>query len=171
MLGRIRDAVRILGGRAEFENPFAAMTKGEMYTEVARSLGKSEAETILGKSHSCSHVRFAAGTGYPPDTQCGVCFGCLVRRAAFHAARLADTATYLHKAIPRNKQPHHLRATADSEIRTVRYAGQVGVTVADVLSVGLPDEVDVETAVSVAQRGLAELAAIVDVEPDLQAIQ
>ena len=171
VLGRLRDDVRILGGRADFENPFAAMTKGEMYAEVAQSLGKKEAETILGKSHSCSHVRFAAGTGYPPHTQCGVCFGCLVRRAAFHAAGLADTATYLHTVIPKDKQPHHLRATAESEIRTVRYAGQVGVTAADVLSVGLPDEVDIETAVGIAQRGLAELAAIVDVEPDLRSVQ
>jgi hypothetical protein len=171
VLGRLRDAVRELGGRAEFENPFAAMTKGEMYAEVARSLGNGEAETLLGKSHSCSHVRFAAGTGFPPDTQCGVCFGCLVRRAAFHAAGLADTSTYLHRAISRNNQPHHLRITADSEVRTVRYAGQVGVTVTDVLSVGLPDEVDVEAAVGVAERGLAELAAIVDVEPDLRAVQ
>ncbi len=171
VLARVRDAARILGARAEFENPFASMTKGEMYAEVGASLGKQEAEKILGMSHSCSHVRYAQGTGYRPETQCGVCFGCLVRRAAFYAADLADTGTYLHKVIPKDQQPNHLRTTAESEIRTVRYAGQRGVTVADLLSVGLPDEVDIDQAVSVAQRGLAELTAIVDVEPDLQAVQ
>jgi hypothetical protein len=54
------------------------------------------------------------------ETQCGVCFGCLVPRAAFHAADMADTGTYLHKAIPTAQQPHHLRATAESEVRTVQ---------------------------------------------------
>jgi hypothetical protein len=147
------------------------MTKGEMYAEVATTIGKENAEKILGLSHSCSHVRYAQGTGFRPETQCGVCFGCLVRRAAFNAAGLADTATYLHKAIPKEDQPHHLRETAESEIRTVRYAGVRGINVADILSVGLPDDVDIDNAISVAQRGLAELAAVVDVEPDLQAVR
>jgi len=84
---------------------------------------------------------------------------------------MADTATYLHKVIPKADQPPHLQATAESEVRTVRYAGQRGLTMADILSVGLPDEVDLEVALGVAQRGLAELAAIVDFEPDLQAVQ
>ncbi len=171
VLSRLRDTVRLLGGRADFENPFAFMTKGEMYAEIATAIGKENAEKILGLSHSCSHVRYAQGTGFRPDTQCGVCFGCLVRRAAFNAAGLADTATYLHKAIPKEDQPHHLRETAKSEIRTVRYAGVRGINVADILSVGLPDDVDIDNAISVAQRGLAELAAVVDVEPDLQAVR
>jgi len=171
VLGRLRDAVGQLGGRVDFENPFASMTKGEMYAEAAAALGKENAEKILGLSHSCSHVRYAQGTGYPPETQCGVCFGCLVRRAAFNAAGLTDTATYLHKAIPKSAQPKHLQATAQSEIRTVRYAGARGINVADILSVGLPNDVDIDNAIGVAQRGLTELSAVVDVEPDLRAVQ
>ena len=171
VLSRVREAVRVLGGHADFENPFASMTKGEMYAEAATALGQANAEKILGLSHSCSHVRYAQGTGYRPETQCGVCFGCLVRRAAFNASGLADTTTYLHKAIPKGDQPQHLRTTAQSEIRTVRYAGARGINVADILSVGLPDDVDIDNAISVAQRGLTELAAVVDVEPDLQAVQ
>jgi 7-cyano-7-deazaguanine synthase in queuosine biosynthesis len=171
VLRRVRDAVHSLGGRAEFENPFASLTKGEMYSDAAAALGKENAEKILAMSHSCSHIRYAQGTGYPPETQCGVCFGCLVRRAAFHAADMTDATTYLHKAIPMAKQPHHLRATAESEIRTVRYAGQRGIDVADILSIGLPDDVVIDDAVSVSRRGLAELAAVVDVEPDLRAVR
>jgi 7-cyano-7-deazaguanine synthase in queuosine biosynthesis len=171
VLSHIRDAVRALGGRAEFENPFAALTKGEMYADAAAALGKEDAEKILAASHSCSHIRYAKGTGYPPETQCGVCFGCLVRRAAFHAASMTDTTTYLHKAIPTAQQPHHLRATAESEVGTVRYAGQRGVDAADILSIGLPADVVIDEALSVARRGLAELAAAVDAEPDLQAVR
>lgn len=171
VLSRVRETLRSLGGRTEFENPFASMTKGEMYADAAAALGKEDATKILVMSHSCSHIRYAQGTGYPPETQCGVCFGCLVRRAAFHAAGMSDTTTYLHKAIPTAQQPHHLRATAESEVRTVRYAGQRGIDVADILSIGLPHDVVIEDAVNIAMRGLAELAAVVDVEPDLQAVR
>lgn len=171
VLRRVRDAVHSLGGRAEFANPFSSLTKGEMYADAATALGEDDAKKILAMSHSCSHVRYAQGTGYPPETQCGVCFGCLVRRAAFHAADMTDTSTYLHKAIPPARQPPHLRATAESEVRTVRYAGQRGIDVADILSIGLPDDVSIDDAVSVAKRGLAELAAVVDVEPDLRVVR
>jgi len=122
-------------------------------------------------SHSCSHVRYAMGTGYPPETQCGVCFGCLVRRSAFHAVGMTDTTTYLHKVISADQQPPHLRETAQSEVRTVRYAGQRGISAAAILSGGLPDDVPVDAAVSVARRGLAELAAVVDAEPGLRTVR
>ena len=147
------------------------MTKGEMYADAAVVLGEDDAEKILATSHSCSHIRYALGTGYPPETQCGVCFGCLVRRSAFHSAGITDNTTYLHKVIPPDKQPHHLRETAQSEVRTVRYAGQRGIGIADILSIGLPDHVLIDDAVSVAKRGLAELAAVVDAEPDLRAVR
>lgn len=171
VLSRVRDAIHALGGRTEFENPFTALTKGEMYTEAASAVGKQNAEKILALSHSCSHVRYAAGTGYPPETQCGVCFGCLVRRSAFHAAGMTDNTIYLHEVIPADKQPRHLRETAQSEVRAVRYAGQRGIGMADILSIGLPDHVVIDDAVSVAKRGLAELVAVVDAEPDLRDLQ
>lgn len=171
VLSRVREALHALGGQTESENPFTATTKGEMHAEAAVALGKQDAEKILAMSHSCSHVRYAVGTGYRPETQCGVCFGCLVRRSAFHAVGMTDTTTYLHKAIPADKQPPHLQGTAQSEVRTVRYAAQRGISAAAILSIGLPDDVRVDDAVSVARRGLAELAAVVDAEPDLRAVR
>lgn len=61
-----------------------------MHAEAAAVLGKGDAEMILAMSHSCSHVRYAMGTGYSPDTQCGVCFGRLVPRFAFHASGMTN---------------------------------------------------------------------------------
>jgi hypothetical protein len=84
---------------------------------------------------------------------------------------MADTTTYLHKVIPADKQPPHLKATAESEVLTVRYAGQRGISAAAILSMGLPSHVPIDDAVSVASRGLAELAAVVDAEPDLRAVR
>jgi hypothetical protein len=170
VLSELQRAVEDVGGYHELNNPFESLTKGQMYSEVAHSLGGQDAEAILAMSHSCSHVRYAAGTGYPPATQCGVCFGCLVRRAAFLAAGLDDSTTYLNEAIARENQPRHLRTTADAEVRTVRYAGHRGVTAADLLAMGLPDDLALDDALDVAQRGLRELADVVDAEPDLVSI-
>lgn len=167
VLDRLGELVAATGGHNDLSNPFAYVTKGEMYREVAQALGEDEAAQLLSMTHSCAHVRWATGTGYPPDTQCGVCFGCLVRRAAFLAADLDDQTTYLHTAIkPRNQRPG-LRNAARQEILTVRYAGRRGIRPADLLSAGLPDDVALDEATDVANRGLRELAAIVDAAPDL----
>jgi 7-cyano-7-deazaguanine synthase in queuosine biosynthesis len=171
VLHGLQAVIQRVGGSAVFENPFASMTKGEMYKEAAELLGEKDASALLSMSHSCSHVRYAAGTGYPPETQCGVCFGCLVRRAAFLASGLHDSSIYLHKAIDAASQPAHLRATAASEIRTIRYAGRRGLTAADLLAMGLPEDLSVEDALEIARKGLSEFARVVDVEPDLVAIE
>lgn len=170
VLSRLHDAIVAIGGHADYANPFALMTKGEMYADAAASVGADAAATLLSASHSCSHVRFAIGTGLSPDTQCGVCFGCLVRRAAFLAADLPDGTTYLHAAVAPEKQPPHLTKTATAEVRTVRYAGRRGVKISDLLAMGLPPTLEVESAVDVAQRGLVELACVVDTLPDLKRI-
>lgn len=170
VLARLHSLVTTIGGQADFTNPFAFMTKGEMYADAASTLGADAAASILSTSHSCSHVRFAIGTGFSPDTQCGVCFGCLVRRAAFLAADLSDTTTYLHAVIPTKSQPRHLARTAAAEIGTVRYAGRRGVKVTDLLAMGLPPTFNIEAALDVAQRGLAELAQVVNTLPDLKRV-
>lgn len=167
VLGRLQRVITAVGGHGDLGNPFAAATKGEMYAEVAELLGKDEAGRLLSMSHSCAHVRWATGTGFRPDTQCGVCFGCLVRRSAFLAAGLEDRTTYLHAAIEPNLQASGLRQAARQEILTVRYAGSRGVTEADLLSMGLPDDVPLDEALDVANRGLRELAAVVDSAADL----
>ncbi|MDF1597075.1 MAG: hypothetical protein P1T08_13425 [Acidimicrobiia bacterium] len=167
VLNNIQRVTASLGGYGELANPFEKMTKGQMYTEVAGLLGAGPASKLLSMSHSCAHVRWATGTGLSPDTQCGVCFGCLVRRSAFLAAGLEDQTTYLHTAINPGSQPARLRSAARREILTVRYAGGRGVSAADLLSAGLPDHVLVGDALDVANRGLKELAAVVDILPDL----
>lgn len=170
VLDRLARIAGAIGGHGSLSNPFSAMTKGQMYREVADILGKDEAAKLLSKSHSCSHVRWAIGTGLPPETQCGVCFGCLVRRAAFHAAELDDQTIYLHTAIPSSGQPAVLRNAAREEVVTVRYAGKRGVRAGDLLSAGLPADVSLDDALHVASSGLDELAAVLDSASDLSKI-
>ncbi|MGQ0848255.1 MAG: hypothetical protein ACT4OP_03920 [Actinomycetota bacterium] len=171
VLNRLHRIAEAIGGHGTLSNPFSTMTKSQMYREAADTLGQDEAAKLLSKSRSCSHVRWAIGTGLPPETQCGVCFGCLVRRAAFHAAELDDHTTYLHSAVSSSAQPEALRKAAREEVLTARYAGKRGVSIADLLSAGLPADASVENALDVASRGLAELAAVVDCAPDLSRIK
>lgn len=170
VLDHLQRIAKAIGGNGTLSNPFSAMTKGQMYREAADTLGQDEAVKLLSKSHSCSHVRWAIGTGLPPETQCGVCFGCLVRRAAFHAAELDDQTTYLHTAIAPSDQPAVLRKAAREEVLTIRYAGKRGVNAGDLLSAGLPADVSLDEALDVASRGLDELAAVVDSASDLSEI-
>lgn len=170
VLARLERIVVDVGGHYAVENPFISSTKGAMFIEVARILGPDDAEKVLSLSHSCAHVRWATGTGLSPDTQCGVCFGCLLRRAAFHASGLRDQTEYLHTALPSNSQPEGLCRAASQEVRAVRYAGRRGVTAADLLSAGLPVGFSIDDAVDIASRGLEELSSVIDVTPDLARI-
>ena len=70
------------------------MTKGEMFALVVQEIGIDAASDYLSATNSCSHTD-ARYSGAPPGASCGVCFGCLVRRAAFAAAGVPDRTDYL----------------------------------------------------------------------------
>jgi hypothetical protein len=166
-LSDLRRITTGIGAHGELTNPFASMTKGEMFQETAGILGEQLATELLSSSHSCGHTRWAAGTGMKPDTQCGVCFGCLVRRAAFAASDLTDGTTYLHTAVPKKRQPDHLRRAARSEILTVQYAVERGARESDILAMGLPTGQSLDEALDVVTRGLNELSRLISTAPDL----
>jgi len=148
--------LRRLGLRVELSNPFEQLTKGEVYGSVIDAIGATHAERLLGSSHSCAKPD--RGPIFPAETHCGACFGCLVRRAAFLAASLPDPTTYIE---------HELRGDPGRDARmgrawrttyeSVRARVQRGVTIADILALGLPDEYDFDEALRVAQTGVAEL--------------
>jgi 7-cyano-7-deazaguanine synthase in queuosine biosynthesis len=77
------DVLTHVGAHSDFVNPFRDSTKGEMFGEISEAVGKAKAQKLLALTHSCVHVRWAGMFNLAPETQCGVCFGCLVRRAAF----------------------------------------------------------------------------------------
>ena len=83
-----------VGAHGLIENPFQHVTKGQLFGQVAARIGKDEASEYLSATNSCSHTdqRFS---GVAAGSSCGVCFGCLVRRASFHAAGITDATGYL----------------------------------------------------------------------------
>lgn len=93
-LRRLQNILAGVGAHGQIQNPFETHTKGEMFSEIANRIGKAKASEFLSATNSCSHTdaRFSGG---PAGASCGVCFGCLVRRASFQAAGITDKTIYL----------------------------------------------------------------------------
>lgn len=145
-----------VGGHANIVNPFQWATKGEMFSKVAGIVGQAEASSFLSSTLSCSHtdqriLRQDFGVG------CGVCFGCVVRRASFAASGLRDHSRYVN-------------ADGDAAIESwlegksveqaVERFARRGVSHRDVIALSLPASVEVQQALDLCQRGVAELGEL-----------
>lgn len=93
-LAELQDVLTKAGAHGLIQNPFQGMTKGQMFGQVADAIGEPAASEYLSATNSCSHTD-ARYSGVAAGSSCGVCFGCLVRRASFHASGLADATDYL----------------------------------------------------------------------------
>ncbi|MDV6291470.1 hypothetical protein [Rhodococcus aetherivorans] len=93
-LAELQEVLTNVGAHGLIQNPFQSLTKGQMFTQVADKMGVNEASDYLSVTNSCSHTD-ARYSGVAPGSSCGVCFGCLVRRASFHAAGITDATEYL----------------------------------------------------------------------------
>jgi hypothetical protein len=80
-IGHVLDRV---GLRPALRNPYGWHTKGEM---LEGCLNPGLVERIATGSYSC-------GKGKRLNQHCGRCVPCLIRRAAFHRARLSDGTRY-----------------------------------------------------------------------------
>lgn len=93
-LTELQQVLTKAGAHGLIENPFQHLTKGAMFSQVAAKIGKDEASEYLSATNSCAHTD-ARYSGAAAGSSCGVCFGCLVRRASFLAADIADATDYL----------------------------------------------------------------------------
>ena len=159
-LSRLLGLLQAVGAHAEFTNVFEDLTKGEMFRTVADVIGHDRASELLSKTHSCSHVRWAMQYGRPPGMQCGVCFGCVVRRGAFMAADLEDRTPYLVTDLVEPHRSLFLKSKALQEIETMRYATNRDFGMADVLASELPRDCDPERVLSLIRHGFREIAAV-----------
>lgn len=146
-----------LGAHAALENPFFSSTKGEMFAELAAQLGKDVASGILSKSHSCAHTGGRASR-FPATAQCGVCYGCLVRRAAFIAAGIEDKTGYILEGPASDARDRYL--ARKSAVPAVRYFVERGVSIADVAALSLPASVSAAAVLDICNRAANELRAV-----------
>jgi len=145
-----------VGAHHDIVNPFASVTKGEMFTQAAELVGADAAAQLLSATNSCAHTgqrNFKISTSTP----CGVCFGCVVRRASFAASGLDDLTPYI--AANGNAT---LGAWLDGKSieRSVERFVRKGVRSRDLIAMNLPSDYSLDAAVDLCQRGTAELAGL-----------
>ncbi len=140
------------GVHSDLRNPCERMTKGEMFTKAAQLVGDDEAAEMLSSTHSCAHTGHRP-VGVPMRTQCGVCFGCTVRRAAFAASGLEDSTEYLTATSPT------VSAYLDrnSAARAIRDFATRGISGRDVAAMSLPADYPPAEALDLCQRTIGEL--------------
>jgi 7-cyano-7-deazaguanine synthase in queuosine biosynthesis len=143
----------------QIHNPFEGLTKGDVFAKVRDLLGATEASSLLSASHSCAKP--IAGRFHTPiRTHCGMCFGCLLRRAAFIAAGLEDHTAYIDEVLSGAKRADYLSPNQRRLYETVNYAASKGVSAGDIIELGLPGRMRTRDALTLAQRGLDELAQV-----------
>lgn len=143
------------------ENIFVEKTKGEVFAEVVAQLGHQTGAALLGATHSCGKAPQGI-KGIPPSIHCGLCLGCLVRRGAFKAADLDDATRYAVHELSAARRKAWLKKFPDRmvTVNAVRTRLEIGFDEDDVLQLGLPDDADLDGALDLMQRGLAELGML-----------
>ena len=72
-------------------NPYQIKTKGEMILECSN---KEILVKHIPESMSCAHPSVARYSGHNPNTHCGYCVPCIIRRASLHKAGIDSIETY-----------------------------------------------------------------------------
>ena len=145
-----------VGAHGEITNPFSRNTKGEMFRRVTDLIGTSEATRFLSATNSCSHTGQRAFS-VSSATPCGVCFGCVVRRAAFAAAEIPDETQYIDAAGNAKLQAWLDKNSIEEAVR--RFVAR-GVKSRDVIALSLPSSYSASDALDLCQRGSRELGEL-----------
>jgi hypothetical protein len=153
---QVGELLRSVGAHGSIVNPFQMMTKGEMFAEVAKILGESDASTYLSLTNSCSHTDQNYQGGVSSGTHCGVCFGCIVRRSSFKAAALTDETRYL------SDEPDYAAYVASHSVEAaVRDFVSAGISQGTVIMMPLPPSLSARQAMDLCLRGQEELRAYI----------
>lgn len=152
-LWKIQEVLQSIGAHGVIENPFQLMTKGEMFAQAKSLLGDDKASAYLSGTNSCSHTD-QNYQGVPSGTHCGVCFGCIVRRASFKAGGVSDTTRYL------SDEPNHAAYVAThSVVEAARDFAATKISNATIMMMPLPPSLSARQAMDLCLRGQAEIGA------------
>lgn len=144
------------GAHAVIENPFARSTKGEMYQQVVDLAGPGKASTFLSATHSCALTGQRAHH-ISGKVSCGICFGCVLRRASFTASGVSDTTQYI---APSSDPVVQRWLDSKSVEQAVRNFVRRGVRGRDLAALGLPQNYPLRDALNLCQRGINELRSL-----------
>ncbi len=157
-------ALQGLGLKADLRNPLEDRTKGEVLAEASNQLSAGAADHLFSMTHSCGKVPWFKG--FPQGAQCGLCFGCLVRRGAFLASDLTDETEYVEGQLRGDpRRDEFVTPTRRKTIEAVRYRLHRGYDASDLLALGLPPRIPIADALALVDRGLRELQPVVESIP------
>lgn len=152
-LQQVSELLKEIGAHGEIENPFQRMTKGEMFRQVSDIIGAKEASTYLSSTNSCSHTN-QQYQRVPSGTHCGVCFGCIVRRASFKASGIIDQTRYLSD----EGSTYDRYVQMNSILEAIHDFVDMGVNRSTIMAMPLPVDFSGRQALELCERGLAEMA-------------
>jgi len=155
---RVAEILARLNINVTISNPFEWMTKGEAMASVHELRPPTGWKGAAAATLSCSKLggNWFAGS---PNLNCGLCVPCMVRRATFIKAKVADDTQYLFQAISGTHLSDLINARR-GDIEAVRYAIEAGVDVDAIDSGTWPADYDLDRVESLVQRGLDELALL-----------
>lgn len=149
-------ALAKVGAHSVIENPFANDTKGAMYQRVVDLVGTDEASTFLSATHSCA-LTGQRSHGISAEVPCGVCFGCVLRRASFASSGVVDTTSYI---APSSDAVVQRWLDGKSVEQPVRNFVRRGVRARDLATLGLQSSYPIRDALDLCQRGISELRSL-----------
>lgn len=152
-LWKIQEVLESVGAHGLIENPFQLMTKGEMFAQAKSLLGSGKSSAFLSATNSCSHTD-QNYQGVPSGTHCGVCFGCIVRRASFKAGGVKDATRYMS-----DEPEHETYVASHSVVEAARDFASTKIANATIMMMPLPPTLSARQAMELCLRGQAEIAA------------
>lgn len=151
-IGNLTKILDEVGAHHDIVNPYASTTKGEMFAEVAEMVGRERASAYLTMTSSCSHTG-ARSYGVGPHVACGVCFGCVLRRASFNSSGLKDGTQYLAPSDERQRR----WLQSKTVIPAMRDFLDEEFGVDDLARLQIPAELPLADVAELVERGRAEL--------------
>jgi 7-cyano-7-deazaguanine synthase in queuosine biosynthesis len=155
-LQRLAAVLTKAGAHAVIENPFAQSTKGEMYQRVVDLVGTDEASAFLSRTHSCA-LTGQRSHHISAEVPCGICFGCVLRRASFSASGVADLTNYIAPSSDPAVQKWLDSRSVEMQVRNFILRG---VRTRDLTTLGLPNNYPILDALDLCQRGIEELRSL-----------
>lgn len=143
-------------------NPYQALTKGDFVAYAARAAedaGVAGFAEAAAATISCSKLDGRVYRKGNAHRNCGLCFSCLVRRAAFATGGIPDATEYLADTLPRLQRNRLLRRRrADDQDLT--YAIEHLPLSEDDLEGPFPPGFDLAHAADICNQSLRDIAAV-----------
>jgi len=140
-------------------NPHHDLTKGQLLA-AAMPDATPDDQALAAATVSCAKPNPGRPPGGNPNTQCGVCIACLVRRAAFIASGLPDRTPYAVETWA-TEPAEAVRRYRRHDVAAWRSATENGIARHRVLGSAVwPPGTDFDHVLDLVDRGLKELARV-----------